>query len=355
MTTKARQSTIESSEVKISYESNADTNAFTDAEKTKLGIIDPNPPAQDLNIRWGLLESVGSTTSISSLTTADSAITSLNYVEIAYIDSDHDELRVYKWNGDAWTQEGSGLPITTTDLVNGVLAPALTTMTPTTVVFIEAVDGALTTYSWNGSVWSQIGTPLVVGFDRPSIAALDSSTVVVYGTDIQELRTYSWNGSVWTQIGNGLSIPNINNKSSISALTSTDIAFLVSDGGSAVRIRRYTWDGTAWTQVGIDYLLVTSGEYSICALNDENILVTGNGFAGAFVFVWNGNTWEINSPFNQFSSFSPPDNFFMNERPSLTAVNGNELVMMDDSNDVLRRYRIPYFLGTQSQHINLVD
>lgn len=79
---------ISSSSIKSSYESNADTNAFTDSEKNKVGQISVTQPV-DLDTMEADI-ATNATTAANAQTTANNALTAANSKEDAFTQSQED-------------------------------------------------------------------------------------------------------------------------------------------------------------------------------------------------------------------------------------------------------------------------
>ena len=74
------------------------------------------------------------------------ALAALNGTDVAFIDTSHDELRCYRFNGSTWSLALSGLNI------SGIGNPALAALNGTDVAFFDATNDELRTYHFNFSL-----------------------------------------------------------------------------------------------------------------------------------------------------------------------------------------------------------
>lgn len=309
-------SNLNSALVKTAYENNADTNAFTDSEKTKLAGLTPS--SVDFS---GLLEFIFVPNSLSQVGNANNstganplcAVIDVN--TIAYHDSANDQLRTYSWDGTDWTQIGNALSLPTS--VKG----AMTSFATNTIAHVDASLNTVATYFWDGTNWAQVGNsfspgsffnPAVAGLTATEIAyfdtsndllqrlswdgtnwsvvgnstlitgagsgcdmtALDSNTVVLCDQTTDTVRTLSWNGTDWLPVGN--TFQSGGGEPYMAALNATSMIFGDRSSGATAK---YTWDGTDWTQVGDSISLVADGRISLSTLDPSNI-VAATQFGG---------------------------------------------------------------------------
>ena len=184
-------------------------------------------------------------------------------------------VRVYSWNGTAWTQLGLDINGEATGDLSGY---SISINAAGDRVAIGAMhndgngtsSGHVRIYSWNGTVWTQLGSDIngeaagdlayVVSMnaagDRVAIGAPFNNGSA---TDSGHVRVYSWDGAAWTQLGldiDGEAAGN-NSGTSVSMNAAGDrvaIGAPANNGGAvgSGHVRIYSWNGTAWTQLGSD-------------------------------------------------------------------------------------------------------
>ncbi|MDG1312137.1 MAG: flagellin, partial [Porticoccaceae bacterium] len=233
------------------------------------------------------------------------------------------QVRMFDWNGTAWTQRGAD--------INGEAAGDkagwsinLSDNGNTVAIGARYNDGGgsnagqVRIYDWNGSAWTQRGTDIdgeSSGDEMGQSVALSSDTnTLVVGSPFNggnggrsgNVRVYDWNGSAWIQRGadiDGESSNNYNGQSvSISADGSIIAMGAVKNNGNAGHVRIYYWSGSSWIQRGGDIDGEASGDeigQSVALSADGNSIVMGAQFndgggsnsGHARVFDWNGSGW----------------------------------------------------------------
>jgi len=129
-------------------------------------------------------------------------------------------VRVYTWNGSAWTQLGADIDAEAQYDQSG-RSVALSSDGQTLAVGAwlnddngsKSVAGHVRVYAWDGSAWSQLGADIdgeAAGDVSGTSVALssDGQTLAVGAPGIDEIgsarghvRVYAWNGSAWSQLG----------------------------------------------------------------------------------------------------------------------------------------------------------
>ena len=131
--------------------------------------------------------------------------------------------------------------------------------------------GHVRIYDWNGTAWTQLGTDIdgeaandQSGYsvsmnaagDRLAIGARNNDGNV---TNAGHVRIYDWNGTAWTQLGADIDGESAGDESgySVSMNAAGDrlaIGARTNDGNgsNAGHVRIYDWNGTAWIQIGAD-------------------------------------------------------------------------------------------------------
>jgi Secretion system C-terminal sorting domain len=257
-------------------------------------------------------------------------------------------VRIYSWNGSAWTQKGADIDGEAAGDRSGYSVSMPDANTVAIGAFLN--DGKATNaghvriYSWSGSAWMQKGTDIdgEAADDQSgySISMPDANTVAI-GADRNDgkatfaghVRIYSWNGSAWTQKGADIDGEAANDQSgnfvSMPDANTLAIGAWGNDGKAtnAGHVRIYSWNGSAWTQKGADIDGEAAGDvsgYSV-SMPDANTVAIGAiynsekaSFAGHVrIYSWSGSTWtqkgadidgEATNDFLGYSVSMPDDN-----------------------------------------------
>ena len=131
--------------------------------------------------------------------------------------------------------------------------------------------GQVRIYDWNGTAWTQVGNDIdgEAAGDRSgtSVALSSDGSRVAIGATLNDgtasnaghVRIYAWNGTAWTQVGNDIDGEAGDDYSGTSvALSSNGNRVAIgarNNNGSAAgsgHVRVYDWNGTAWTKYGSD-------------------------------------------------------------------------------------------------------
>jgi hypothetical protein len=138
-------------------------------------------------------------------------------------------------------------------------------------IFFNTKTGCAAIYSWNGTAWLKLGSNIFgeglndeSGWSISINAAGDRVAIgAVYndgnGTDSGHVRIYSWNGTVWNQLGADIDGEGAGDNSGISVSINAAgdrvaIGAVYNDGNgnNSGHARIYSWSGTAWNQLGAD-------------------------------------------------------------------------------------------------------
>jgi len=233
-------------------------------------------------------------------------------------------VRVYTWNGSSWTQRGddidgeagsdqSGYSVSLSSDGNTLAIGA---------IFNDGTDsnaGHVRVYTWNGTAWTQRGDDIdgeaTNDFSGHSVSLSSDGNTLAIGaylngsSDAGHVRVYTWNGTAWTQRGDDIDGEVRDDQSGYSVSLSSDgntiaIGARLNGGtaSNAGHVRVYTWNGSSWTQRGDDIdgeaTLDESG-YSVSLSSDGNTIAIGARLNGGTasnaghvrVYTWNGSSW----------------------------------------------------------------
>jgi hypothetical protein len=139
-------------------------------------------------------------------------------------------------------------------------------------------SGHVRVYSWNGTAWTKLGADLdgeaagdQSGYsvsmnatgDRVAIGArLNAGN----GSASGHVRVYSWNGTAWAQLGADIDGEAVDDRSgySVSMNAAGDRVAIGANLNSSAsgHVRVYSWNGTAWTKLGADIDGEAAGDQS---------------------------------------------------------------------------------------------
>jgi len=191
--------------------------------------------------------------------------------------SDRGHVRVYAWNGSAWSQRGSDIDGAADGDNNGI---SVSLNGDGSVVAIGAWKnddgpgsdaGHTRIFSWNGSAWSQKGSDIdgeasgdLSGYnvsinDQGTIVAIGAYANDGTGTDAGHTRVYYWTGSAWSQRGSDIDGEAAGDRNGWNVSLDQHGAVVAigayrNDGtaSSAGHVRVHKWNGTTWAQLGAD-------------------------------------------------------------------------------------------------------
>ncbi|KAL3806157.1 hypothetical protein ACHAXA_004414 [Cyclostephanos tholiformis] len=201
--------------------------------------------------------------------------------------ADSGHVRVYSWNGSVYTQRGNDI---NGEAAGDYSGRSVSLSNDGNILAIGAyandgnggVDsGHVRVYSWNGSAYTQRGNDIngeaasdlsgwsVSLSNDGNILAIGAYSNDGYGNNSGHVRVYSWNGSVYTQHGNDIDGEAAGDYSGFSVSLSNDGYILAIgayyDDGNGVNsghVRVYSWNGSVYTQRGNDINGEAAGDYS---------------------------------------------------------------------------------------------
>jgi hypothetical protein len=228
------------------------------------------------------------------------------------------QVRIYKWNGTAWTQLGQDIDGEDT---NSAAGSSVSLSADGTTVAIGApgnsnengiFSGQVRIYKWNGTAWSQLGADIdgEAMFDSAGKSvslSTDGLTVAIgaiyndgNGSNSGNVRIYKWNGTVWSQLGADIDGEASNDNSGISISLSSD-GTIVAIGAplnsfEKGHVRIYKYLNNAWSQLGsdIDGIFGQSGS-SVSLSSDGTIVAIGapnNQTGTVSVYKYLNNVWS---------------------------------------------------------------
>ena len=236
-------------------------------------------------------------------------------------------VRVYNYNGTAWSQLGSDIDGETENDQSG-WSVSLSSDGNTVAIGAYGNDGNgnasghVRVYQFSNDSWSQLGSDIdgeaVSDYSGYSVSlSSNGNTVAIgaYGNDGNgnasgHVRVYNYNGSAWTQLGSDLDGETENDQSGWSVSLSSDgntvaIGALYNDGNGndSGQVRVFNYNGTTWTQLGSNLDGEAASDYSgysVSLSSDGTTLAIGadgndgNGTDSGHVRIYNynGTSWS---------------------------------------------------------------
>ena len=207
-------------------------------------------------------------------------------------------VRVFKWDGNAWVQQGLSLvgEAAGDNFGYSVCMPDATTLAIGAIFNTGTAGqaGHVRVFKWDGNAWQQKGIDIdgeatgdLFGY---SVSMPDTNTVAIgaisnagNGKNAGHVRVYAWDGSAWNQkgididgdsannnFGSSVTMPDANNLA-VGALANSE------NGSRAGKAQVYSWDGTAWIEKGLGILGDSAGFENGRSLSmpDANTLAVG--------------------------------------------------------------------------------
>lgn len=236
-------------------------------------------------------------------------------------------VRVYSWNGSAWSQKGGDMDGEAAEDRSGY-SVSLSADGDNVAIGAYGNDGNgsraghVRVYSYSGGSWSQKGSDIdgeAADDDSGySVKINNDGTVVVIGarfndgtgSDAGHVRVYYWNAGSWSQRGSDIDAEAAGDRYgyAVSSSWSADTIAIGGpqndgNGSNSGHVRVYRWNSSAWVQLGSDIDGEASGDNcggSVDMSNDGSTIVVGasgndDGGTGAGhvrSFEWNGSTWD---------------------------------------------------------------
>ena len=241
--------------------------------------------------------------------------------------TDSGHVRVYKYNGSAWSKLGDDIDGEATYNYSGY---SVSLSSDGSIVAIGATNnddggtnsGHVRVYQYNGSAWSKLGDDIdgeaANDYSGYSVSLSSDGTIVAIGaannddggTDSGHVRVYQYNGSSWSQLGGDIDGEAANDYSGTSVSLSSDGTIVAigatnnDDGGTdSGHVRVYKYNGSSWIQLGSDIDGEASGDESgwVVSLSSDGTIVSisankndginGTDSGHVRVYQYDGNSW----------------------------------------------------------------
>lgn len=287
------------------------------------------PSLFEPTIEWTSGYQVGTTATLDQ--DVHFSVAALNETDIALVHDTSKELRLYRFDGNSWTQVGNGFS-------GGFSSTSMTALNATDIALIDANNRELRTYRFDGTNWALIGFGLSISsaVTGAAIAALNGTDIAYLDFVDDDLKVYRFDGSNWAQVGSAINLPTAGDVA-MTALSSSRIAY--ADAGSE-QLRCYEFNGTNWVLVGSALSVPFIG--SVTALNDTDVAICQSGTGGFRTFRFDGSTWSqvgYETPYVNSASI-----------PGMVTLNGTDIVLCASADGTVQVYRLAWRLPTMSHH-----
>jgi ribosomal protein L13E len=215
-------------------------------------------------------------------------------------------VRVYKYDTDStsWSQMGGDIDGEAASDYSGT-SVSLSSNGTTVAIGADYNDGTngsdsghVRVYKYNGTAWSQMGTDIdgeaANDLSGYSVSLSDDGTTVAIGayrndgtngSDSGHVRVYQYNGTAWSQLGTDIDGEAASDQSGYSVSLSSDGKIVAigarsndGNGTNSGHVRVYQYDGSAWTQLGQDIDGEAAGDQSgtsVSLSSDGTIMAIG--------------------------------------------------------------------------------
>ncbi len=187
---------------------------------------------------------------------------------------------VYELVGNSWTQMGASLVGTSPDRLGfDVSLSGDGTRLMASLQGANGGAGRIRVYDWNGSAWTQVGNDMDgrQGFGLNASMSRDGARVVGYSALSGDYAAvFELVGNSWVQMGSEFAIPgafNVYQNVDLSASGNRLVVGSITGGvNSNGTVSIYDWNGSSWAQVGMD----VSGDHAVAHLG-WSVAISANG------------------------------------------------------------------------------
>ena len=180
-------------------------------------------------------------------------------------------VRVYKWNGGfvRWDQLGADIDGEAGGNLSGQSVSLSADGTRLAIGAASNDDNAnnaghVRVYEWNGTAWSQLGLDIDGdaagdGLGTKVLLSSDGTRLAVsafgYNNNTGQAKVFEWNGTAWDQLGANINGAAEGDEFSSISFSSDGTRLVIGAAGydnETGQAQVYEWNGTAWSQLGVD-------------------------------------------------------------------------------------------------------
>lgn len=222
-----------------------------------------------------------------------------------------------------WQQVGTPYTIPTSFDANHHMVP----ISETDVVYGDRSD-RLRRIRWNGSTFSEPGTPFVTTTSVRSVFAPLSETRIVYYADtVDELRVLDWDEgtSSWSENATYTTVIDFDNSAAMCALSEDTIAVASPSSTDITGLALLKLISNQWTVVG-NIASISAGMFSsLTPLGPDTVVYCGNGLSPQ-VFRHDGTDWVLLSSLSGSAQ----------NLPQMTTLNGKTFAITNGTDDQIQ-------------------
>jgi hypothetical protein len=225
------------------------------------------------------------------------------------LDSNYQYANVYKWDGTAWSELGSGINALNSYVGFGGAHIGSLCVDSNSNVYVCAGDDTGATYiaKWNGISWTSLGGTTPFLQYEPMAMCSDKNGALYVVCDsfdtVFHVRLEKWDGISWTVVDTGSSPFHINNHINtmfIDTMNNIFIGGTFTDGATygTGNVCVAKWNGISWSEVGAGIAPQYMNDIEIFALLPDtsgNLYAAGNfrnSSNKCYVAKWDGTTWS---------------------------------------------------------------
>gem|GEM_PF-2167777 len=222
-------------------------------------------------------------------------------------------VRVYEWNGTAWTQMGSDIDGTG---VNDSFGYDVSMSSSGDRIAVagpySSVAAYIRVYEWNGTDWVQLGTDINEEASADNLSAVgisgDGNRLIAgasfndgNGTSAGHARIFEYNGTDWVQLGADIDGQAAGDRAGEGVSISSDGSIVAvgapyNDNGGlfAGSVRVFQYDGSSWVQLGND-INATTAASDFFAAGEKAVSLSGSGMRLAYGCYTNDNATGVDA------------------------------------------------------------
>lgn len=261
---------------------------------------------------------------------------------VRYVTNEIDDVRLgtdfvsklYLGTNQVWPTNPTGVSQVGNGLVLGYSPTALITLNSTQVAVVETTGtDEVHVFEFDGSDWSEIGTPFVlIGSPAPRAARLNAdNTMAVFAAAGTFTNKLTWDGATFSLVGTqpaGVQIQT--GFPPIVGLTTTTIAGIRVLAAQA-QIDLFTHNGTSWSNTGTPFIVGSSGTYSCGRLSDTTVAVFDNVSKNLRTYSHSAGVWSAVGSAVNIAAFTgnPTMAVFSNTRIGISDSTDDNMIVFD--------------------------
>lgn len=276
-------------------------------------------------------------------------IAAFNDTDVALADPVANELRVYRWDNvlSEWSQLGNSF------LIPNMAFTSITAVDSSTLVAsissTNTESDEIRIYNWDGNDFTQLGIGLPVKIDNNSISGVDKSNIFYADGFTSELKTYSiedalfnFHDATYTVNSKGETLfPSIG-PTLMDNLPMQGLSFLYDDTITIAtnnNLETWQWDTRTWIKLGNSFSTTGEGNKAMARLGKNSVAVADSYDPGASnsatltLYKWDGTDYTE-------STKGIVTNGSLTADVAVTELTPNTVAYFDDINEDLKTFLI---------------